>query len=127
MIVLPDTSVWIEFLKRRDPYFGIISAQIDRVAGFEPIFGELLQGVRNDRERRIIEEIWNTVPHVSVDHIWIRAGIRSSEKSYISQGVGLIDCAILLAAEENDLFIATIDKKFMKIIPDRLRYSEIGN
>ena len=96
--------------------------RIDYIAAFEPIFGELLQGARNDSERQFIVELWNTIPQVSAEQVWVRAGIRSSEKSYISQGVGLIDCAILIAAEENDLSIVTLDKKLLAIIPDRLRY-----
>jgi len=52
-MIIPDTSVWIEFLKGNEPYFSQLKELLERneVMGVECIFGELLQGAKNSRER----------------------------------------------------------------------------
>ncbi|GMO26182.1 MAG: hypothetical protein Ta2B_06280 [Termitinemataceae bacterium] len=51
MIIL-DTSVWIEFLRRNVKYFDPISQMLTKmdILAVEVVFGELLQGVKNKRE-----------------------------------------------------------------------------
>jgi predicted nucleic acid-binding protein len=54
MIIL-DTSIWIEFLKQRnkdiDEKVSYLLEETEVVA-LTPIFGELLQGTKNEKEER---------------------------------------------------------------------------
>jgi len=34
------------------------------VVAFGPVFGELLQGVKNDREESVVMELWNDLPRL---------------------------------------------------------------
>ncbi|MDR3170620.1 MAG: hypothetical protein LBU17_03210 [Treponema sp.] len=60
MIIL-DTSVWIEFLKKHEPYFSIISSLLAQreILAVECVFGELLQGIKTDEEQNIILQYSN--------------------------------------------------------------------
>jgi predicted nucleic acid-binding protein len=44
-MILVDTSVWIEFLKARQPWLGEMTRLLEEqeVLAAEPVFGELLQ------------------------------------------------------------------------------------
>jgi predicted nucleic acid-binding protein len=63
MIIL-DTSVWIEFLKKHEPYFTTISPLLEQkeILAVECVFGELLQGVKNEEEQNIHKEIETNGP-----------------------------------------------------------------
>ena len=60
MIIL-DTSVWIEYLKGTQNFYPKISKWLEsrEVLAIECIFGELLQGVKNNREKTIITNFGN--------------------------------------------------------------------
>lgn len=123
-MILVDTSVWIEFLKRNEYYFSDLRTQIENqtVFAFEPIFGELLQGVKNRREKEIIEQYWKFLPKIDIDECWIKAGMLSAERKLLSHGVGLVDTCILVASTETNSRIWTLDKKLLNIVPEELVY-----
>ena len=52
-MIIIDTSIWIEFLRGNQPYFDQVSELIDNndIIGLSPVFGELLQGAKNNNER----------------------------------------------------------------------------
>ena len=52
-MILPDTSVWIEFLRQRQPLTAEFERLLSehRLVAASPVFGELLQGTRDDTER----------------------------------------------------------------------------
>ena len=123
MIVL-DTSVWIEFLKQNPDYYSKIKFLLEnqQILAIECIFGELLQGTRNKREREIISLYWENLPKSDHDNVWIEAGLFSSENKLISKGIGLIDCVILLTARKNNYKIWTLDKKIMSLLKNEEKY-----
>jgi predicted nucleic acid-binding protein len=124
MIIL-DTSVWIEFFKKHEPYFSIIVPLLERreIAAIECVFGELLQGVKNKNEQNIIVEYWTRLPKIEANEIIIEAGIYSSKNKLLDKGVGLIDAIILMYGIRNEIKIWTIDNKFLKIVPNELKYN----
>jgi len=123
MIIL-DTSVWIEFLRARPDYFGEVKMLLDgrMIIGLECIFGELLQGTRNPRERDIVESYWRDLPKMDEAGIWLEAGRISSEGRLHARGVGLIDCAILAAARKSGAKIWTLDRKLAEILSGNEKY-----
>ena len=126
MIIL-DTSVWIEFLKNNQDYFSKISKLLEsmEIMAVECIFGELLQGVKNNHERGTIINYWNYLPKKHYENIVIEAGVYSAENRLLDYGVGLIDVIILMHGIKSNAKIWTLDNKFLKIIPKDIRYIPI--
>ena len=65
-MVLIDTNIWIEFLKNNPGFFGEVSALLQNrmVVTIEPIFSELLYGVRTKKDEEKIQEYWKVLPKV---------------------------------------------------------------
>ncbi len=116
-MILVDTSIWISYLKNDDlDNSDILLNYLDKghVFTFSAIFGELFQGAINNKERGIIQVIWETLPKVDEDELFIRAGNLSSRYKLYNQGVGLIDSCLLVACLENNLALWTLDKKLQR-------------
>jgi|GEM_PF-423261 len=113
-MTLVDTSVWIEFLRQSDEFVtNRLFGQIEKgnAVAFSPVFGELLQGVKNDREESIIMELWNDLPQLEEADSFLEAGRLSYQNKLFNKGIGLIDCSILAACKQNNLEIWTLDRK----------------
>ena len=120
-MIIVDTSVWIEYLKGNNPEITRSlkpRLQNRKVVAVSAVFGELLQGVKNKREREIIQGFWNSLPHVDETDLFIEAGQIANEYKLYNKGVGLIDGYILSAALKHDLPIWTLDKKLDRVIDE---------
>ena len=117
-MIIFDTSIWIEFLKQNPKYYSTVKELLEnqKVFAVECIFGELLQGAKNKREKEILLQYWNNLPKCKSENIWIDAGILSADKKLFSKGIGLIDCAIVISAKKNNSKIWTLDKKLKSIL-----------
>jgi predicted nucleic acid-binding protein len=124
MIVI-DTSIWIEFFKGNQPYFDQVSELIDNndIIGLSPVFGELLQGAKNNNERSIISDFWNNIYKINEDDLFIHAGAESSRSKWLDKGVGLIDNVIITAAKKSAAFVWTLDKKLLKLVNIEEKYN----
>jgi predicted nucleic acid-binding protein len=118
MRVLVDTSVWIEFLRRNERYFFTVKGLLENrnVVALECVFGELLQGAKNQRESDVIISYWNNLPKITIDNLLIESGKYSSEHKLISKGIGLIDCAIIVSAKRLKAKIWSFDRKLLSIL-----------
>ena len=92
------------------------------IIGVDFIFGELLQGVKNSREKDIIHAYWKSVSRLSEPDIWLEAGDYSGKKGLIEKGVGLIDAAIIILALKNGPQVWTLDKKLKSVLEPGLLY-----
>lgn len=79
--------------------------------GLKWIFGELLQGAADKRERSTILSYWRNIPKFDSTAIWIEAGIYSSDEKAYPKGVGMIDCAIIIAARRTNSSVWSLDRK----------------
>ena len=124
MIIL-DTSIWIEFFKQNPDFASNVEILLEekKVLGLQCIFGELLQGARNDQEIDIIISYWENLPKCNEDNIWIKAGIYSSKNKLPSKGIGIIDSIIAIAIRQNNAKLWTLDKK----LKNNLKKEEIYN
>jgi len=124
-MIVADTSIWIDYLKGGFSHSVIMSTHIEirDVLMLECIAGELLQGARSAKERNIILEYWSLLPTLSMDSLWVEAGIYSSENKLLSKGVGLIDSVIIAACRETESKLWTLDEKIKKNIDKRLLFS----
>jgi hypothetical protein len=80
------------------------------------VFGELLQGVKDSRERAVVFEYWDNLPKRDEAGIWIEAGLMSAENKWVSKGVGLIDAVLLCLARKHHAKIWTLDKKLLAVM-----------
>lgn len=128
-MVLIDTSVWIEFFKGNTPFYEQVSDLLDKndALAISPVFGELLQGTKNSRERTIIRDFWENLPKISEDELFINAGIDSSTHHWVDKGIGLIDSVILIASRESAAFIWSLDKKLNRILRKEEKYRPLKN
>ena len=71
---------------------------------------------KNKKENEIIKNYWENLPKAKHESLWIEAGEYSSENNLASKGVGLIDAAIIIAAQRSNVRIWTLDKKLHFIL-----------
>jgi predicted nucleic acid-binding protein len=123
-MVIADTSIWIEFFRGNEPYFDQVSDLLDKneILALSPIFGELLQGAKNNKERSTILEFWHNLPQISEHDLPIRAGVESGQNKWINKGVGLIDSMIIVAARESLSFIWSLDNKLLQLLNREEKY-----
>ncbi len=114
-MIIADTSVWVEFLRSREPVHARLKELLERgsVLGEECIFGELLSGARSPRESDLIESYWKSLPKIDESGIWLEAGRISATRSLHARGVGLVDAAILAIAARTGAEIWTLDRRLM--------------
>jgi len=124
MIIL-DTTIWIEHLRNNQNFFPKVSKLLEswEILAVDCVFGELLQGVKNNSEKEIILDFWKHLPKEHYDYLIIEAGIYSAKNKLLDSGVGLIDTLILMHGIKSNSKIWTLDTKFLKIIPEKLKYS----
>ncbi|EMY13092.1 PIN domain protein [Leptospira weilii str. Ecochallenge] len=117
-MVLVDTSIWIEFFKRNEPYFSELRNLIEssEVIVHEVIFGELLQGCKSKSEVSFILEYWENLNTLTSENSFLEAGKLSYEQKLKDKGVGLIDFVIINEAINRNLKLWTLDKKILKIL-----------
>ena len=123
-MIIPDTSVWIEFLKGNPKYNFKIKEMLEtnKILAVECIFAELLQGVRNKREKNIILSYWQHLPKIDGSGLFIEAGLFSNSNKLSDKGVGLIDSLICICTFKSNSMLWTLDKKLLKNISDNLIY-----
>ena len=122
MIIL-DTSVWIEYLKRNPDYKAVINDFLreGKILAFDFVFGELMQGAKEHEKEKIIG-LWEILPKVDISEIGFYAGKYSMENKLRDKGIGLIDCSIIYATIELESKLWTLDKKILSVLDDKLLY-----
>ena len=112
-MIVADTSVWIEFLRNREPVHARLKALLERgiVLAAECVFGELQSGAKGRQESDLLESYWKSVPKIDEARIWIEAGRLSASRGLHARGVGLVDAAILALAARTGADIWTLDRK----------------
>ncbi len=120
-MIIADTSVWIEFFRGHSPVVEELSGLFQRssVMGLPWVFGELLQGARNQAEIQVLLRTWEAIPKPelrSSEVAWIRAGEQSCLGKWHAKGLGLIDAAIVAISEEYKAPVWTLDKKLEAVL-----------
>lgn len=127
-MILPDTTVWIEFFRGHEPISTDLAKLLEdgEVIATPWVFGEILQGTRDEGERTTVLSYWRNLPRAPADSgdAWIEAGILAAEKKLASRGVGLVDAAIWVAARESGARVWTLDKKLARVLPPELRFGK---
>ena len=125
-MILVDTSVWVDFFRASDSIMTVLKVEMrnQKIVTVECVFGELLQGAKNSREREIISAYWQNLPKRDESGLWIEAGSISSENKYFTKGIGLIDAFLIAFAKRYQSQIWSFDKKLLSVLTPKEKYSQ---
>ncbi|MBL8217206.1 MAG: PIN domain-containing protein [Bryobacterales bacterium] len=107
-MVLADTSVWIWFLRNREPYAGHLDALLDseEVVGHDLVYGELLIGDPGGNRQLLAD--YNRLPRIAlIPHGEVVDFVRA-HKLY-GQGIGWTDAHLLASARVAGVELWTAD------------------
>lgn len=110
-----DTSAWIEFFRKREPCYTLVSDMIngDRVCCIGLVLAELLQGSKSNEELNVFGEfrhVFDFLPESA--ELWEQAGELSYNLRRKGKKVGLSDCYISVVTNNYNTGILTLDKHF---------------
>ena len=123
-MILVDTSVWIEFLRGRQPYFKYLLFLLhhNEVVTIEPIFAELIQGALSKWEVKMIKDYYDSLENTHQEELLVKAAIESSKNKWTSKGIGLVDSTVLMTALQTKTPVWSLDKNLLKELPTSLRH-----
>ncbi len=116
--VIADTCIWVEFFRTKSSISNRLRDLISNnlVACVGIIIAELLQGIKTNREREIITEIFDTIEYLEMTReIWIESGNLARELRSHGKTIPLSDIIIACCAKKHQYQIFTIDKHFKHI------------
>jgi predicted nucleic acid-binding protein len=113
--VLVDTSAWIEFFRKKEPYYSAVLELVDNdvVCCTGIVLAELLQGAKSDKELNTIKEflhVFDFLPESIIS--WEKAGEMSYSLKQKGKAVGLSDCYIAALTRSSNVMLLTLDKHF---------------
>lgn len=122
-MVLVDTSVWIEFFRKKpsisvDPLHILIEEK--QVVTCLPITAEILSGEIPASKRSVIQDAFNAMVFIDLDwnskKIWEEITHFALTAKKQGMGIpGLIDRMILLAAQKGSCSLWTLDRKLQQL------------
>ena len=116
--VLIDSSVWIEFFKKREPFHSAVLDLMDanRVCCVGLILAELMQGAKSERELSVIRDFTHVFRFLpETPELWAKAGKLSYTLRHKGITVGLADCFIAVSAVEAGAELLSLDSHFESI------------
>ena len=122
-MILIDTSVWIEFFKQREPFKATVQSLLksQMALSIEPVFAELLYGVRMQKEKDIIQSYWQILPKAEFgQESMIKAANYAGSQRFLQSGIGLMDAIIIQSVVEGNHMLWTLDKRILTGIDPKL-------
>ncbi len=118
-MVIVDTSVWLEFLKKGSPSV-ISEMNLLRAKGEVAVVGvvmaELLQGVRDQKEMAQFTDWLTALPYLGeTQATWARVGGLSFQLRQRGLILSLLDLVIAALALEHGCAVYTMDEHFRRI------------
>ena len=124
-MILIDTSIWIEFFKQREPFKATVQSLLKskKALSIEPVFAELLYGVRMQKEKDIIQSYWQILPRAEFGQdSMIKAANYAASQRFLQSGIGLMDAIIIQSVIEGKHMLWTLDKRILSEIDPKLIY-----
>lgn len=117
--VLIDTSVWIEFFRKRESPVSLNIREwlkLNQVYYTGPIVVELYQGAKTNKEIRIINQLLDTIHYVDItrEH-YHHAGLTSQKAARDGKIFSTIDMIIAAVAHDENLSLFSLDHHFLEI------------
>jgi predicted nucleic acid-binding protein len=113
-MILIDTSVWIEFFRQNSWYTVRIASLLEarEIITIEPVFAELLYGVRQRQDKEMVLSYWQLLPKITFGmNSMLGASEYAKNKNFHSLGIGLFDAIIIKSAMDGNHTIWTPDMK----------------
>lgn len=127
-MILIDTSVWIEFFKQNKLYAEPISVLLKNKAilAYEPIFSELIYGVRAKKDKEMILNYWDVLPKITLfENSMLKAADYANQNNFHNLGIGLMDALIIKVLIDGNHSIWSLDKKINKTIDSKYIFQPI--
>lgn len=124
-MIVPDTSIWIEFLKQNMEVTARFLPLLEtrQIATIEPIFAELLYGIRRPRDKELVLSYWQILPRMDFQSgSMLKAAQFANDNNYHNSGVGLMDAAILRPVLDKGFKIWTLDKRILSVLDSSSRF-----
>jgi len=125
-MILIDTSVWIEFLKQKESFVQVMKMllEVQKVITIEPVFSELLFGVRNSQEEKIILSYWHVLPKIKFGtNTMLSAAQFARKEDYQQRGIGVMDAILIKSALDGNHMIWTLDQRITSNLDQQYIYS----
>lgn len=116
--ILVDTCIWIEYFKNNPDVVDFIEKHLleDTVCLVGIIVSELIQGIKNERERKMIRSNLDAINYIDMKfEDWIKTGDLSNTLRKNGLTLPLTDISIAATAIENNLMLVTRDKHFKQV------------
>jgi len=116
--ILVDTSVWIDFFRKKEPAFTTIAQLIDedRICCTGIILSELMQGANSEKELNVLKDFLHVYSFINeTPETWKKAGELSFRLRKLGKETPLSDCLISVLSLEAAASIYTYDKHFETI------------
>ncbi len=115
---LIDTSVWIDFFRKKEPCYDLVSQLLDEqtICTTGLIMAELIQGAKTHKEVDIIKDFVSTFEYLQdTPHIWLNAAEAAHKLRRTGTTVSLSDCLIAALALHYDAELLSLDSHFTSI------------
>ncbi len=117
--VLIDTSVWIDFFRRKDVRLIeqiAILLKSKRVVYTGIVALELINGAKGQKELEVLYDVFSTMEKINEREItYFNAGNMGYEIARKGYTLGVVDLLIAQVAIENDIALMTFDEHFKVI------------
>ena len=113
--ILVDTSVWIEFFRKKEPFYTQVTQFIDddKICCIGIILAELIQGAKTLKEIETLKDFIYVFLFLDEPaELWGKAGELSFTLRKAGTQIGLADCYIAAIAHQNKVGILTLDNHF---------------
>jgi len=118
-VILVDSSVWIDYFRSADtPQVVLLDSLLGRsaLAVGDLIAAEVLQGVRGDREFKLVKQTLDAFDHI--DLVGYDLAVKASENYRILRAMGItvrktIDTLIATRCIEDGLMLLHADRDFL--------------
>jgi predicted nucleic acid-binding protein len=116
--VLVDTSVWIDFFRKKEPCYSRVLKLIDedRICCTGIVLAELVQGAKSRDEIKVLKGFTSVFSFLEESaRLWEKAGELAFLLRKAGKQIGLADCYIAGAAQMDKAGILTLDNHFVTI------------
>ena len=117
--VLIDTSVWIEFFRKKESHISSKLREylkLNQACYTGPIAVELYQGAKTYKEIQIIDQLLQSITYVEITHMhYHHAGIISQKAAREGKAFSTVDMILATVAHDEQLLFFSLDTHFQDI------------
>ncbi len=117
--ILVDSSVWIEFFRKKESRISPKLREylkLNQACYTGPIAVELYQGAKSDKEIRILDQLFQTIPYVEVTRShYHHAGLIGQKAAREGKIFSSVDMILATVAHDEQLSLFSLDTHFREI------------